>query len=234
MISAAHKYDSRGFTLLEIVIAVGILGVMLSVAFTALNQISRTKRALDDERDSMLLANAILTRMTRELQLITDQANLLPPLNNPTKGYGVDVRLVGSPNRLSNGESGDQITFVANEAGQYVLHGQTHAGIVQISYRVEPDPDQPSGENRTFFLVRDEIPAIRPLKKAYSNMMTFPVTRSLVGLQLRYFDGRDWRDQWDEKQKQPPMLIQFTVKTRSPAGRISSYTTMVPVRRYKK
>ena len=229
-----NRHDRSGFTLLEIVIAVSILAVILSVAFTALNQISRSKRALDDERDAILLANSILSRMTRELQLITDQANLLPPEDDPSKGYGREARVVGSPQQLSNGESGDRITFVANEAGQYVLHGQTHAGIVQITYRVEPDPDRPAGDSESFCLVRDEIPVIRPLKRAYANIMTFPVTRALVGLRLRYFDGKSWKDNWDENQKKPPMLIQFTLKTRSPAGRISSYTTAVPVRRYRK
>ena len=50
-------HSRQGFTLLEIVIAIGILGFMLSLAFTALTQISRAKRALDQERDAILLAN---------------------------------------------------------------------------------------------------------------------------------------------------------------------------------
>jgi hypothetical protein len=204
---------------------------MMSVAFSALTQISRTKRALDDERDATLVANAVLTRMTRELQLISSQEKLLPPAGSSGKAYPKEVNVIGESKNLSGGESGDSITFMASDAGQYVPDGLTHAGVVQITYRVEKDPQAPTGGDSTFYLVRDEVPAIRPPDKAYAKIMTFPITRDLVGLRFRYFDGKSWRSDWDENQKKLPMLIRFTVKIRSPAGKVYTYTTMVPVRR---
>jgi len=87
--------DQKGFTLVEIVVAISILTIMLGIAFDALFQIGRTKRALDDERDAALVANAVLGRMTRELQLIADQTALLPPREDMNKLYGRDTSIIG-------------------------------------------------------------------------------------------------------------------------------------------
>jgi hypothetical protein len=214
------------------VIAIGILAVIMSVAFGTLTQIGRTKRALDDERDITLVANAILGRMTRELQLAAEQVPLLPSRGDLSKKYAQKVSLIGESKRLSNGQPGDQITFMANDAGQYVPDGLTHAGTVQIAYRAVDDPDAPAGRNATLYLIRDEVPNILPAEKAYEKIMTFPITRSLASLQFQYFDGKEWHSDWDETQKSLPVLVKFSVRLRSMAGKISTYSTMVPLRRY--
>ena len=63
-----RRKHSSGFTLVELVIAISILSVILTVAYSSLSYIIRTKKLLDDRRDVSAVANAVLLRVSREIQ----------------------------------------------------------------------------------------------------------------------------------------------------------------------
>ena len=224
-----------GFTLIELVIAIGILGIIMGIAYASLSQIIRSKTALDDERDLSMVANAVINRLSRELQLVyygDGRENLLPPRNNLKGPSPSSTTLLGEQRSLSNGEAGDSITFLASEAGQYLPDGGTHTGIVQITYRAEPNPEQSSDTDSVFFLIRDETPKTRPYDQAYKRTMTFPVTSRLVGLEFKYFNGdkEEWASSWGQNgESKLPLIIQFSFSLRSPAGKIRTYASAVPV-----
>jgi len=229
-----HRRRS-GFTLIELVIALALLAIIMSVCYSSLSGIIRTKNALDDSRDATALANAVLTRMTRELQLATSGVSLLAPANDLKKPYPSTINMIGEEKKVG-GRSNDRITFVAQEGGQYLPDGGTHAGIVQISYRVEQDPEMRSGSRRdeSYYLIREEIPYfVRPLEKAYKKAMIFPITKSLVELQFRYFseDSESWVNSWGKDPNiRLPKMVEFTVGIKSPQGVVRRYTTTVPLR----
>lgn len=227
------KRSSSGFTLIELVIALGIFGIVMSIAYFSLSSITQAKQVLDDTRDNRFVADAILSRMTRELQLAFAGLALMPPQDRLSQPYPAKVCLVGEEDTLRNGQPGDRINFLAMEGGQYLPDGGAHSGIVQISYRVEPDPDQPLSSDSTYYLVRQETPYIRPFEKAYEKTMVFPITRRLIGLEFRYLsrDEDEWSKTWGEDDRlNLPRLVQLTVKIRSPQGIIDSFTTSVPFR----
>lgn len=95
------KRDSAGFTLIEIVIAVSILAAIVGVAYGSLTSIMRSKKLLDEERDLRAVANSVLTRMTRELQLAYSGVPLMPPRNQLNKRYSSKVNLIGTSGRGS-------------------------------------------------------------------------------------------------------------------------------------
>lgn len=218
---------SRGFTFLEIVLSIGILAVIMGVSYGALSQILRAKKTLDDTRDVKAIADSVIQRISRELQLASRAGGTI--LTNPAnKGPIFPGRVRGESKKGGDGTFQDSITFLAQEAGQYVPDGATHTGIVQIQYRVEKDPDNPQSD--TFVLVRDEMPYIRPPDAAFKKKMTFPITKSLVSLQFRYYSDSDqsWSDSWGQPpHTQLPNLVRFTIKIRSPLGIISTYETSI-------
>ncbi len=222
-----RRRGAAGFTLIEIVIALGISVLIFSVMYGSLRQMMRTKALLDDERDLGAVANAVIDRLTRELQLTTYQQKLMPQRGDLQHKYADDVHMIGKHETLSNGESGDSLVFMANEGGQYVHNGVTHSGLVQIGYRAAPDPESPDDEG--YYLVRDETPFSPNYDTAYEKLMTFPVTRSLAGLEFAYYDGKSWHNEWSEEQHKLPRLVKFTVKLRSPAGIVHTFSTMVPI-----
>jgi prepilin-type N-terminal cleavage/methylation domain-containing protein len=220
-----------GMTLIEIVIAVGILGIVLSVAYKALTQVMQTKQLLDDERDSSMIANAVLGRLTREIALAVPQ-KLIPEQTSGGQISSSDIQLKGTPGKGAGG-SADSITFMAKNAGQFIPDGKTQAGIIQLTYRAMKDPESKGAqEDNLLSLIRDELPDIRPLEKAFKNRITFPITDRLVQLKFRYFDGVQdtWRDTWgDQNSKGLPALVKLTVALKSNQGKVTSYSTTVKV-----
>ena len=223
-----------GMTLVELIVALTLFAIIASTAYSALMQIMSASKALDDERDIGMISNAVLSRLSRELQLMTEDGRLLPPPQSLKNIPGDKEDCRGTPETIKGGGSGDTITFVAEEAGQYVPDGQTHNGLVQITYRVEPVPGEENPKDEEiFYLIRDEVPLIKPAQDAYKLRMTFPVTKRLVGLKFRYFDEErdEWSDTWDETRGYLPTIIHFVLKLRSPEGKIHTYSSDLAIKR---
>lgn len=216
----------RGFTFLEVVLSITILVLIMGVTYGALNQITRAKKLLDDSRDSKFIADAILSRFTRELQLAYPLGSVIPPPQKKNQPYPGQPPLFGESKGKGQGEGLANVTFLALEGGQYLPDGGTHTGVVQISYRAEKDPEDPS--SKTLVLVRDEMPNTKPYDLAYKKRMTFPITKSLVELSFRYFDCKSetWSDDWGTPPRTGfPSLIHFNFTLRSPMGRDESFAT---------
>lgn len=223
-----------GFTLIELIVALSLLAVVTTIAYGALSGILHTKQILDDSRDMRAVAHAILLRLSRELQLADPKSVLLPPKDNPKAPYPARVTLVGEANDMGHERSGDSLTFLALEGGQYLPDGGTHSGVVQISYRVERDPEaNETGEDETFYLVREETPLIRPAEKAYKKSMIFPLTKDLVSLQFKYYDreNEEWLPYWGKNDRVGlPAMVHFTFRLRSPRGQIKTLSSTVPLK----
>lgn len=226
--SSRVRAPESGFTLIELIISIGILGGIMVTGYGALNQITRSKQILDEQREGSILAGAVVNRIARELQLAYGEAPLMPPPNAPNERYNRRKSLIGESVALANGGFGDRISFLALQGGQYVPDGATHTGLVQITYRVEKAP--PEEKLDTFYLVRDEVPYERPFEKAFKKIMTFPLSSQLVSFRVRYYfaDDDEWLSQWgDDAHLKLPSLISFAVVLRTPSGREESYSTSV-------
>jgi prepilin-type N-terminal cleavage/methylation domain-containing protein len=240
---SSRIHCSQGFTLLEVTIAVAILAVMLALNYKILKGVIGAKQLIDDRRDGMYIANSVLTRMVRELQLAVkrpilpscDSAAAPNPADTPADTPNpTDPQQTGAKPVLIGeaGLNGASITFLAKEAGQYIPDGGTHAGVVQITYRVAKDPDQKSSNDEGLVLVREEIPNTKPLERACKSVLVFPISNNLVDLRFRFYDGKtkEWSEAWTGQQSTKlPEIIQFTISLKSPAGAVQSYTTSVHI-----
>jgi prepilin-type N-terminal cleavage/methylation domain-containing protein len=250
--SSRSRKRTQGFTLIELVIAIAILVVIMSFAYSSLSSIVQSKNALDDGRDADMVANAVLTRLTRELSLATisgrssggsgTSETLFPPCNleddNP-KFPG--VRLLGEKESQRSGVRGDSISFIASDAGQYLPDGGTHTGLVQINYRVLENEDKELAKEGLYVLMREEVPFLPSSstsntirwKQVCKKAMTFPVTNRLSSFTFEYFDrdANKWLDSWSGTSlASSPTLIRFSISLRSPKGISRTYATSLPVR----
>jgi len=223
----------KGFTILEILIAISIMSLIVVTTYSSLSKLSTSKKYLDEERESFLIANSILKRITRELQMISNKKDLLDPQGHTDiyqdQNDNADLDLVGKSQQLANDKHGDIITFIASEAGQYVPDGKTHAGFVQITYRVASDPKNPDSER--FSLIRDETPLLDPPEKAYENTMTFPLTENLSSFTFNYYNSEEmeWRKNWPEELLALPQKIALKIEILTASGQIRRYRTVIPV-----
>lgn len=227
---------SAGFTLIEVVIAIGILGFILSIGYSSLRNILRSKEILDDGRDIRMVTDAVLLRLVRELQLAYDKdmARLPSCQEQNPRPLPVTDTFLGEKGSLGPDDiRADSITFLALEGGQYLPDGGGHSGVVQIRYFLAPTPpDDPSGGG-PYTLIREELPYLKPIKKACERVVTFPVTNRIFGLEFSYYDPKS--DSWVESWASPdhdhiPSMVRFKVTFRSAAGKLSSFSSTVPLR----
>ena len=193
--------SSRAFTLIEVVIAIGILAFLISIGYTAIRSILRSKQVLDDGRELRFITDAVLLRVSRELQLSYDkdlarmqdcsEQNTPPnPIADVFRGESTSI----GPDQMR----ADSITFLALEGGQYLPDGGGHSGVVQIKYFIVPTPPEDVTNVGPYTLVRQEIPHLKPLKRAGQNSIIFPITNRITGRQFTYSDGKKyaWTYSW--------------------------------------
>lgn len=250
--------SASGFTLLEVALAIAVLAVMIVINYKTIKGLIEAKLLLDDKRDGMFIANSILTRIARELQLTVNTQDLLncsalgaSPAAAASAGMSGTGAAAGSPPGTpagggapkfladSSGGStmggGTTLTFIAKEAGQYLPDRGMHSGLVQITYRMAVDPDQrsqPQGQ-RSFVLVREELPYRLPAARACKGVLRFPITKNLLNLEFQFYDPstKEWVTSWDgARSVRVPEIIQFKVVLLTPQGEAESYTTAVHLR----
>jgi len=224
---------SAGLTLLEVVIAVSILSVMIALNYKVIMGIVKAKSIVDDQRDGIYIANSVLTRIARELQLAVKTGSIVQCDQSAPPASGNPPIFLGEQKNEGGRGRGDTLTFLAKEAGQYVPDGGTHSGLVQITYRAEPDPDQKDAKNATLLLVRDEVPSSKNQQRACASAIRFPITKNLVSLEFQYFDKRnnEWLPEWaGPRAFTLPSIVQFKVGLRTEEGTSQTYTSAVAIR----
>ena len=228
-----RKNLNNAFTLIELVIAISIFGVILSLSYRVFSQLNVSKQLLDEERDINKISYSLLSRLTREIQHALEKQLLAPP-DQSSNAIGTRVFLLSENKKLANGNPGDSLTFVAKDAGQYIRGQRQQAGISQITYRVENDPDQENTEanKKTFLLIRDETPYLLPAKKAFKETLTFPISYNVQGLQFIFYDGsnKTWREEWTLNDQDLPQLVKFNLTLLSATGKEYSYSAILPIK----
>lgn len=225
---AAHS--EAGLTLVEVIFALAILAFMVSINYKILIGVIASRQLIDDRREGMYIANSVLTRLSRELQLAVKQP-MLPANGSAAAGSSAPISTTGQPSLIGeSGIGGTTLTFMAKDAGQHIPDGAPHAGVVQITYRVAEDPEQKAGGSSKLLLVRDEVANTKPLADAYKKALHFPITNNLKSLSFRFFDAasNEWTDAWTAAQApRLPKIIEFTVTLETPKGKTNTYTSAV-------
>jgi type II secretion system protein J len=219
--------QNHGFTLIEVVIASTIFVIMGTIAYRTLTLILSTKQTLDVRRQDNILATALLTRLTKELQLaVSNQRSLLPPRGSNTNATGKAVYMRSEAQRVSSGKRGDSLTFLALDGAQYFPDGATRNGIVQITYRLADDPE----ERGKVQLIRDETPLLSTPALSYQRSIIFPLSTRVIALRFSFYGGSSdrWVGVWGNNNQDPlPEMIQATFTFGSLEGEEKEYSTTV-------
>lgn len=221
-----------GLTLIEVTMAIAILAVMMALNYKVIMGLVRAKSVVDDQRDGLYIANSVLTRISRELQLAVKGTSIVQ-CDSSAPPQSTTPPVFVCEQKSESGSRTDSLTFMAREAGQYIPDGGTHSGLVQITYRAAPDPDQKGAKDSTLLLIRDEVPISRNKDKACANAIRFPITKNLVSLEFQFFDKRnnEWVQEWTGPRAFTlPTIVQFKVGLRTDDGTLQTYTSAVAIR----
>ncbi|MBS3734629.1 MAG: prepilin-type N-terminal cleavage/methylation domain-containing protein [Phycisphaerae bacterium] len=190
-----HPIDKRGFTLLEAVLAIALIGVILAVVHTALWVSQRSYRAARDRAARQTTASAAG-------HLLADDAARLagPAPDGPTT-------LLALPDAGPDAGEG----LLRLRLGGRAARGQ-RATLVDYFYVAD------DGERGAGALIRRAMPLHRAGDVDAPEGRYEIIADGLRSAGFRFFDGQTWRDAWDTRADGVPRLIELTLVMAGPDG----------------
>lgn len=169
---------SRGFTLLELLVAMSLMVVAASCLYTALHTGFRARR-------SAMAAVEPTAQAINAIELIKQDVVGVIPIDGI-----LAESFIGISSQGGTGDAADYVTFYTTQA--YADDDELVGGISKIELVLEEDTDE---DRENFRLVR----------KITSNLLSprnidpteQVLCRNVKALNLRYFDGDSWYDEWD-------------------------------------
>ncbi len=194
-----------GFTLLELLIALGITALLVSAAIQAYISISNAQERARGGQDRDRSALVLLDRIERELE-----GSILVVRSDEQDRLGHPYLFIGEDRVFGSGDS-DAIRFItltpARSPGE-----RASGGIRMVSYGVEP------GEDEGLDLLRQEEPLPDGLQKRILLDDAQVVMEQMASFRLRYQEegSGEWVERWDSTDlsllDQLPEAVEVTVQ----------------------
>ncbi|MGD0671920.1 MAG: type II secretion system protein GspJ [Candidatus Binatus sp.] len=208
----AHQAP-RGFTLLEMMLAIGVLALILTMLASSFHTIAQSKVHAEGRLMVDREGRALLWQLSKELT------------NAVQTQYAIShVALLGT-GHMGNGLPIDTITMSTFSAGhRRALIGMTPENIV--TYNLTPNPAQQGW----YLLQRSQQSGLMPTTAALQSMV---LADNVLSLHLRYFDGQNWGESWDSSSMQQgiqlPAAVAIQIKLAAPGGHVMDFATQVTV-----
>ncbi len=220
----------RGFTLLEILVATAILGIIMLTIYGVLSRAVAAKNHSEERADLYAAGREAVLKMADELE------GALPP----AAGHGIGFIGTSGTERVPT--DGVQFAVVIRR-----LYGpsQTRGGRALVSYSLDPLPDTPN----LFALRRQEQLLTEPAPEETDSEDPDAETSSeplaiaaylldqVAGLRFRYLDPQtgEWVDSWDttadlkpgQVAQSLPGAVEVTVFLADDSGGIHDFGTIV-------
>lgn len=192
----------RGFTLLEVVVALSILALIAGLTFSTIASALRTRDILEADDAVNQSARIAMARIRRDLSLayLTASTTAINTYRTIFVGQNAD------PDKL----------WFASLAHQRLYRGARESDQTEITYWTEPDPDT----SNAMVLLRREAPRIdqEPERDGVIAPLAYDVTR----FEVRYLDSQsnEWKEEWDstgvDQANRLPRAAQVTLTLLAP------------------
>lgn len=182
--------DDHGFTLIEILVAVAIIaaigGITYATYAAATQSVSRCRAKIALEQE----ARAVLRRMAREMRC----CYVLPsnPAQDQDRGAMESSREEEHPDFLGRGNSPGGELLQLLTAGGITRPDESSAGLSIVAYRFD-ESDQA--------LFRRQARPVDAGDLFSDDENWWLVARDVRAVELKYFDGTTWREEWDSRDK---------------------------------
>mgnify|MGYP001296026315 CR=1 FL=1 len=191
----------HGFTLLELLVAMVLMIAVASCLYTALYTGFRARRsALQAVEPTLQALNAI------EL-LKEDISGVLPPGDSNSLAGA----FVGEDDAGIKGVDTDSLEFYTTHV--YADSKSVHGGIGKVSLLLEEEDAEDRQRNfTTYKLIRETSTNLLAPKN--EDPVEQVLCRDVVSLNLRYYDGEDWVDDWDssEDSNSLPLAVEVDIQ----------------------
>jgi general secretion pathway protein J len=177
---------ARGFTLVEVMIAIAVLALIATVIYSAFAGMKRTKEGVERINDRHREGRLAMSRMVRELQsAYISMHQPIPPVMPVQKTIF----------KGSQGSPGDRLDFAAF-AHRRLVEDSSETDQEEVSYFAESDPDRSGVVN----LVRRVSPRLDMYPEKGGKVEILATDIDLF--ELKYLDAAtgQWSDRWDTTQ----------------------------------
>lgn len=200
-----------GFTLLEIIISIGILVVILTIIYGTFNSSMRAFTVMENLGDAYGQARLVLNRLSEEI------GNIYISKNNSNTGTG----LLGE-----DGEQDDlpfdSLHFTSLSHVRWVKDSR-ESELCEIGYYLERDPEM----EKSFFFRREDWNVDGTLEEGG---IALELAEGVDGLNFRYYDGEEWVDEWDSKARNGlPKAIEVVLLMSDPSQKRIAFSNIIPV-----
>lgn len=206
-----------GFTLVEMLVAMVILAIVLTTAYGVFSSSYSALRRVNPDRDLFHTARVILDRMADEIQ---------------SAYYGPDLKYTGFFGENDEREDAprDSLTFSAMANFYWIknIGGIKESDFLKISYILVEDEE----ENR---LIRRQDPAFGPFEEDPEDIGSgdrgvHQLADSVWGIDLRYFDGEEWVEDWDSSEREGlPRAVEVKLILETGEGTRHPFYAVIPI-----
>lgn len=209
----ATRRPPRGFTLIEMMLAIGVLALILAMLAGSFSTIAHSKVHAEGRLMVDREGRALLWQLTKELRNAVQ-----------TPYTASNTALFGS-GHMNGGVAVDTITLSTFNGGhRRALTGMTPETIV--TYNLTSNPDQPgwyvlNRSQQSGLLTSNPAPQVTVL------------ANNVLSLHFRYFDGQKWGESWESpslpRGRQLPVAVAVQIQMAAPGGRVMDFATQVTV-----
>jgi general secretion pathway protein J len=169
---------AAGFTLLEVVVSIGILVVILTIIYGTFNSSMKAFTAMENRGDAYGQARLVLNRMSEEI------GSLYRSDENPNTG------LLGE-DREEHDLPFDSLHFTSFSHVRWVRDSK-ESELCEIGYYLETDREM----EKSFLFRREDWNVDGTLEEGG---IALELAEGIDGLNFRYHDGAEWVEDWDSK-----------------------------------
>jgi general secretion pathway protein J len=221
---------ARGFTLLEVLVALVITALVLGMVYSSYSAVMHTRERVTTAADLDMTARLVLSHMSREIEaaFLVKKAADAPPESRYTVFKGSQEEISGHP--------ADRLSFTcfahtkrgvdANESDQAIIEYEAQ--------ELQGSQEEHEGEGPPIALIRREWRRIPPPGETQriAEPRPIPLADDIQGFRLRFRnDEGEWTDHWDSTDVRTldglPTAVEITLTLRDERGRDHEYVTVV-------
>ena len=212
--------SERGMTLIEIMIALAIMGLMLALAWTSISNTSSAKRDVEAEQERHHELRVALSRVVEDLQSAYLSKN--------------EDEAATHRRTLMVGKSGGKVPDLrfSTLAHRVLWADANESDATVVTYMAMDDREKPSQTN----WVRREQRRMSNKQPDEEPSELDIVIRDIEEVKFEFWDWKDeeWQDSWDTtssdgEKGRLPLRVRITVKVKLPSGSEVTLSTQARV-----
>ena len=211
-----YQTTDRGFTLIEVLIAVFVGSIVLTILYASFFQVMKAKERVEQELELYHESRVVMSKMTKDLATAFERGNVTSESQD-----SIYRSFAGS-------KEGDFSTLTFTSLSRTPTPDAKESDQTEISYFVEP-----IANSELFALMRRDNPRIG----TETGGTQYPLSERIVGFTLSYvgsseleLENEDITLEWDSNNTQSlPDAVNINLIMRSPRGEDLEFNSLVVI-----